>query len=112
MSRSNRRTPRLEILEDRAVPAFVPGADIVVGDKPMAVVVGDFNRDRKVDLAVVSNVGDSVDVLLGKGNGTFRPVTKYSIGATAFSPVSIKARDVNGDGKLDLVTANSGSNNI
>ena len=45
-----------------------------------------------------------VSVLLGNGDGTFRPPTQDF--ATDACPVSVAVADLNGDGKPDLVTAN------
>ncbi|HET9177651.1 MAG TPA: FG-GAP-like repeat-containing protein [Terriglobia bacterium] len=57
-------------------------------------VLGDFNRDGKLDLAL------RVDLLLGNGDGTFQPEVTIDLGV--FSTVAV-ATDINGDGKLDLV---------
>jgi hypothetical protein len=48
-------------------------------------------------------------VLLGKSNGTFATPVSFSVGN---SPNFVGLADFNGDGKLDIVTANSGSNNV
>jgi hypothetical protein len=64
------------------------------------LVVGDFNKDGKPDLAV-SNYDGHVGVLLGNGDGTFAPVISYPV-ADGYSPQAIIAADVNGDGNLDL----------
>jgi uncharacterized protein (DUF2141 family) len=85
---------------------------------PKHVSVADLNGDGKLDLAVANTAGngdgvsgnpdgDNVSVLLGNGNGTFSPQTKYFVGQT---PFSIVIHDFNGDGKRDLATANYGSN--
>jgi hypothetical protein len=70
------------------------------------LVVGDFNKDGKLDIAVANqNTGD-VGVLLGKGDGTFAAAVSYPI--TSYSPFDIATADLNGDGYLDLaVTAYS-----
>jgi len=76
----------------------------------IAVAVGDVNRDGKLDLAVSNNSADgftgegNVAVLLGNGDGSFQaPVTYDSGGVSANSVV---LRDVNGDGKPDVLVSN------
>src|SRR5207247_4337480 len=51
------------------------------------------------------HVGNTVSVLLGNGDGTFRANTEF---ATGVSPQSVAIGDLNGDGRADLVTANAG----
>ena len=70
---------------------------------------GDFNGDGKLDLAVANQKSNSVSVLLGNGDGTFRVAVSYSAGT---GPASVTSGDFNGDGKLDLVTANTYGNNV
>jgi hypothetical protein len=48
-------------------------------------------------------------VLLGNGDGTFQTPVRYVSGGTGASSVVVK--DVNGDGKLDLLVANACGNN-
>jgi hypothetical protein len=48
-------------------------------------------------------------VLLNKGDGTFRGAARYPAGAY---PFSLAASDLNGDGKLDLLSANERSGDI
>jgi hypothetical protein len=73
------------------------------------VAVGDFNGDGKLDLAVVDYDTGVVCILLGNGDGTFRPQVQYAAGTF---PRAVAVGDFNGDGKLDLVVANSGGNNV
>jgi hypothetical protein len=80
---------------------------------PQAIVAGDFNGDGKLDLAVTEVDFDStasdVAVLLGNGDGTFQPPEVYRVGLDLHGLV---VGDFNGDGKLDLALAVSGSNDV
>ena len=69
------------------------------------LAAGDFNSDKKTDLAVVSAVtggAPSVSVFLGNGDGTFQPAITTQTSAT---PVALTVGDLNGDGTLDLAVA-------
>ena len=81
----------------------------VVNDIPTAVAIGDVNGDGKPDLVVADAGNNAVIVLPGKGDGTFGAPVSYSLGATPVSPASIALADLDGDGKLDIVTGNIGS---
>jgi hypothetical protein len=70
------------------------------------IAIGDVNQDGKPDLVVTTGdytVVGGASVLLGKGNGKFKPPTTYS--ALEYGVNSIKIADLNGDGKPDLVVS-------
>jgi hypothetical protein len=69
---------------------------------------GDFNNDKKLDLAVASSSENTVSVLLGNGNGTFQIQTSYE---TDNSHTSVISGDFNNDNKPDLAVTN-GENTI
>ena len=75
------------------------------------ICVGDLNNDHWIDIVTANWYNDSVGVLLGSGNGAFRPMTTYSTG-TGSLPNWVALGDMNNDGRLDIVSANYGSNSI
>ncbi len=75
---------------------FLPGnASIAVSGSPYSAAMGDFDGDGVLDLAVRGSA--DLSILLGNGDGTFRPVA--SSGGAGFS---LSAADFNRDAKLDL----------
>jgi protocatechuate 3,4-dioxygenase beta subunit len=71
------------------------------------VVMGDFNGDGKVDLAFASSNSSTgtLQVLIGKGDGTFQAPVSYSTGAGNLTALAVG--DFNGDGNSDLAVTSS-----
>ena len=132
---------------------FLPPTKYNVGFEPNGLTVADLTGDGKADLLVSNPLGD-VQVLIGNGNGTFKPVQNldqqvglavYAPGGSApaafiftdqltdqlivqtvsgvttvlgdastglVSPGAVTLADLNNNGILDLIVANSGSNNV
>ncbi len=77
------------------------GSPITVGTHPISIATEDFNGDSIDDLAVASQAGKSISILLGVGDagGTFSPVKKLAIGKTLSELV---VGDFNGDSAPDI----------
>ena len=96
---------------------FAAPTTYTLGDVgPYETIAADFNGDGYLDLAVVlfgtsdrTIVGTQVDVFINTGKGTFKPFVAY---ATGTKPRAVIAADLNKDGKLDLIVANSTANTV
>jgi hypothetical protein len=75
---------------------FLSRVNLTVEPESRTVTVGDFNFDRKLDLAV-----DGTSVFLGKGDGTFTAPIRFGGGGNA----GLAAADFNGDNKTDIAAA-------
>src|SRR5205085_1783050 len=99
---------------DGSVPASpLFGSPVVLGtgSDPRAVTTADFNGDGKLDIAAANQGSgtNTISVLLGDGNGGFTALPDFAAGIT---PFNIATADFNGDGKLDLVTANFATQDV
>ena len=74
-------------------------SDIAAGDGPQFLGTGDFDGDGKADLAVANNLGDTVSVWLGNGDGTFAARADYP---TLHAPHALAVADFDADGRPDV----------
>ena len=72
------------------------------------LVLGDFNRDGKPDIAISGGLFGSgeVSILINNGDGTFKSPVNYSISGNV---QALAVADLNADGNLDLVVPAGGS---
>ncbi|MGE7416486.1 beta strand repeat-containing protein, partial [Methylobacterium tarhaniae] len=78
---------------------------------PRSVTVADVNRDGNLDIITANAGADLVSVHLGRGNSYIAYPGTLSTGAGS-KPTAVAVADVNGDGTLDLVTANKGTGTV
>ncbi len=104
----------LELLEDRITPtismSYVSGAysGVSLGDyNETSVAAGDFNGDGLSDVAIATYQG--IGIVMNEGNGNFDCTGLVTVGST---PNIIRAGDVFGNGKQDLVVGCDNSNDI
>ncbi|WP_171631957.1 FG-GAP-like repeat-containing protein [Paenibacillus plantarum] len=80
-----------------------------------SVVIADFNSDDKLDVVATNfdTFGNNVNyaaLLLGRGDGTLLASVNYDVSGS--EPVSVTSFDFDGDGNLDIATADYKSNNV
>lgn len=94
----------------RASGGFEDAEYFAAGADPRDVVVGDFDGDTFLDVAVANrNSPSMVSLLLGNGDGTFAAPASFPVGS---GPSGLAAADFNGDGLLDLATANNHADSV
>jgi FG-GAP-like repeat/PASTA domain/FG-GAP repeat len=95
-----------------AAPSFVGPNDYPTGIGPSSVEIGDLNADGNADLVTTNywnKNSNTVSVLPGKGDGTFKRGVELRTGK---GPYALAVADLNGDRKLDLAVANADANTV
>lgn len=92
-----------------------PAERFDAGDRPESLATADFDGDGIIDIVAANQFqfaggssSGSVSVLLGRGNGTFKTPQTFVVP----TPKSAIVGDFNGDGAIDLATANGLSNSL
>jgi len=85
--------------------------DLPAGLSPWDVAIGDLDGDGRPDLAVANAGANSLSLLLRDPSHPRAFVTGAVLG-TGTNPSSVKAVDLDRDGRTDLVVADRGSNDV
>ncbi len=80
-----------------------------VGVAPEGLVVGDFDQDKKLDIAVTDASSDTVFVLRGQAKRVFSLPVGFRVGS---GPGPLTLANLNNDGYPDLAVVERGSNSV
>ena len=107
---SNQTAGTVSILlnKNNSTGTFFTHNDFTTGSGPVGIIAANFVGST-IDLAVADESANNVDVLVGNGDGTFTAPVSLPTGN---SPVGLATADLNGDGTIDVVSANNTSNNV
>ncbi len=88
---------------------FGSNATYTVGAFPSTILTVEINGDGKLDLVTANSTGNSMTVLTNNGAGIFGLYATVPATGVGSGQSSIAAADINGDGRMDLISANSAS---
>jgi FG-GAP-like repeat len=94
----------VNVLLGRGDGTFMHAIHNDTGSSVSYIAAGDFNHDGKLDIVALGYLASQIQVLFGKGDGTFQAPVNYP----TFVPNQVVVADLNGDGNLDLAVANAG----
>ncbi|HET8760367.1 MAG TPA: VCBS repeat-containing protein, partial [Nitrospiria bacterium] len=103
-------SPAVRTLPGTGTATFGPeqGRSLPAGSDPLSMASGRFNaNDVYPDIVVANFLANTIQVLLGDGNGGFGAATSI-LGGTFDSPLDVAAGDFNHDGVDDLAIASNG----
>ena len=118
---SNGGSSTVSVFKNKSTPgtinsnSFAPKVDFATGSGPFGVAIGDLDNDDKPDLSVSNESERSISVLknissLGViASNSFATKVDFTTGLT---PASIDLCDLNGDGKIDMITPNQSTYNF
>lgn len=94
---------------------FAPGpvlGDALTTGRPGGLVTGDFNADGFLDIVSANNGTNTMSLFLQSSPGEFAPPISFGGFASSFGVQTVSAGDVDLDGDLDIVAANTIGNNV
>jgi hypothetical protein len=100
----------VSVLTNNGNGGFALSGTYAVGGEPVWITAADVNGDGKVDLITANYSSGTLTVLTNNGSGGFALATNYTVGGFAAASC-VQVADVNGDGKVDLISCGNGNAN-
>ena len=115
---ANLGADNVSVLAGDGAGGFAAATHFATDPGPVDVVAGDVTGDDLVDLVTVNQSGQDVSVLAGTGGGAFAAAASYPIyydvANDLYKPWAwgLALGDIDGDGWLDIVTANTQNDTV
>lgn len=92
--------------------SFASALNFDAGSGPYSVTMADIDKDGKLDIACANGTGNTVSIFRNTSTtGNISLNAKFDLNV-GFTPYFVHANDLDGDGKVDLMTSNDNANNI
>ncbi len=92
--------------------SFASKVDFTTNQNATSVVIGDLDEDGRPEMVVTNATSNNISIyqnLSTIGNIAFANKIDFAVGN---NPKSVCIGDIDGDGKVDITVANTGSNNV
>ncbi len=97
-------TGRLTLFRGDGTGGLRREGTVAAGDHPVDLALADFDGDGDLDVVAANHETRYLTLLLGTGDGAFRPAPSGTLAlAVQPHPHAVLARDMDGDGRVDLL---------
>jgi len=105
LATANQRSNSVSVLLNKGNGTFAVASEFLAGQEARDICAADFDGDGDVDLATANYASpETFSVLINDGDATFAEPVEYNTGGRW--PTSIVARDLDGDGDIDIAVGN------